>query len=396
MSKAVVVGTGVTTFGKAAGRTVRTMAGEAAASALADAAIDKDQIQRIFFGNAAGGLITGQEMIRGQVALRDIGFGNVPLVNVENACATGSTAFHLAVTAIEAGQADLVLVVGAEKLTHEDKGRSFAALRAGADLERIYELESDIYGEGQPVPQDRSLFMDIYADMAQRYAQRSGATAADYAQVSVKSHDHAVHNPIAQFRQPVTVEEVLSSRTISGPLTLMMCSPIGDGAAALVLASKEWARKHGADQVSVAACCIASGLGEQEEPCVTAARAAYEQSGFGPTDVNVVEVHDAAAPAELILYEDLSLCSPGDGPKLLASGDTRIGGRVPVNPSGGLISRGHPVGATGCAQLVELCDQLRGRAGARQVDGARVALAENGGGFLRHNAAAATITILSK
>lgn len=396
MSNAVVVGTGVTTFGKAPGRTVRTMSDEAARAAIADAGVEIDQIQRIYFGNAAGGLITGQEMIRGQVALRDVGFGNIPLVNVENACATGSTAFHLAVAAVEAGQADLVLVVGAEKLTHEDKARSFNALKAGSDLERLYELEDDLYGEGQPVPQDRSLFMDIYADMATRYAARSGATAADFAQVAVKSHEHAVHNPIAQFREPVTVEQVLGSRIISGPLTLMMCSPIGDGAAALVVASAERARSIGADAVSVAASCIASGLSETEEPCVTAARAAYEQSGFGPTDLNVVEVHDAAAPAELILYEDLSLCSPGDGPKLLASGDTRLGGRVPVNPSGGLISRGHPVGATGCAQLVELTDQLRGRAGARQVDGARVALAENGGGFLRNNAAAATITILSR
>jgi acetyl-CoA acetyltransferase len=395
MSKAIVVGTGVTPFGKAAGRTIRTMANEAVRSAIIDAGADKDQIQRIYFGNAAAGLITGQEMIRGQVALRDIGFGNVPLINVENACATGSTAFHLAVAAIEAGQADLVLVVGTEKLTHEDKSRSFEALKAGADLERLHELEDDLYGAGQPVPHDRSLFMDIYADMAERYSGRSGATATDYAGVAVKSHDHAVHNPIAQFREPVTVQQVLDSRTVSGALTLMMCSPIGDGAAALVLASEERARRLGADGINVAACTIASGLSEQEDPCITAARAAYEQSGFGPTDLDVVEVHDAAAPAELMLYEDLALCPPGDGPKLLASGDTRIGGRIPVNPSGGLISRGHPVGATGCAQLVELVDQLRGRAGARQVEGARVALAENGGGFLRRNAAAATVTVLS-
>jgi acetyl-CoA acetyltransferase len=371
------------------------MADEAARAALADASVRAGDIERVFFGNAVGGLITGQEMIRGQVALRDLGLGNVPIVNVENACATGSTAFHLAVTAIEAGQADLVLVVGSEKLTHDDKQRSFDALKTGTDLERLHELEADLYGDGgNDRAGSRSFFMDIYADLAMRYAERSGATRADFAQISVKSREHAVHNPIAQFREPVSIEQVLASRQVSGPLTLMMCSPVGDGAAALVLASRERAGQLGATPVSVAASVLVSGLSESEDPTVTAVRQVYERSGLGPEDLDVIEVHDAAAPAELMLYEEIGICGPGEGPKLLAAGETGIGGSKPVNVSGGLISRGHPVGATGCAQLVELADQLRGRAGARQVSGARVALAENGGGFLRHGAAAVCVTML--
>ncbi|WP_181779268.1 thiolase family protein [Pseudonocardia pini] len=395
MSEAVIVGTGITRFGRLPGRTVRTMADEAARQALADAGVGVDDVQGVYFGNAVGGLVTGQEMIRGQVALRDLGLGNVPLVNVENACATGSSAFHLAVTAIKAGQVDLVLVVGSEKLTHDDRNVSFEALRTGADLERLVELEEDLYGPGG-APGSGSFFMDVYADMAKRYAERSGATPADFADVVVKSRDHAALNPIAQFRDRTTRDEVSQSRRISGDLTLPMCSPIGDGAAALVIASAERAARLGADGVRVLAAALASGLSEQEDPTLTAVRAAYETAGLGAADLDLVEVHDAAAPAELIMYEDLGLCAVGDGPKLLANGDTRLGGRVPVNVSGGLISRGHPVGATGCAQLVELSDQIRGRAGDRQVAGARIGMAENGGGFLRRTAAAVHLTILGR
>lgn len=396
MTRATIVGTGITRFGKFPDRTVRDLSEEATLAALGDAGVTAAEIQRAFFGNAVSGLLTGQEMIRGQIALRDLGLGPIPVVNVENACASGSSAFHLAVTAIEAGQSDLVLVVGAEKLTHEDKRRSFEAIGTAVDLERLEQLERDLYGS-EAVPEgDRSFFMDVYADMAKRYMARSGATEADFAAVAVKSHDHARHNPIAQYRNQVTAEEVLASRRISGPLTLLMCSPIGDGAAAVVLASEERAASMGVEPVDVGASVLVSGLGTDDDPAGIAARQAYDQAGVEPGDVDVVEVHDAAAPAELIMYEELGLCAPGDGPKLLASGETAIGGRVPVNPSGGLISKGHPVGATGVAQLVELADQLRGRCGERQVDGARVALAENGGGYLGPHPAAVTITLLQR
>jgi acetyl-CoA acetyltransferase len=239
--------------------------------------------------------------------------------------------------------------------------------------------------------------MDVYSHMARRYMEKSGATPSDFAEIAVKNHAHGALNPKAQYRQEVTVEEVLESREISAPLTLMMCSPIGDGAAALVLSSEDYAKRVGADAVRVLSSALVSTReGDEVATAERAAKWAYELAGVGPEDLDVVELHDAAAPAELQIYEELGLCAPGEGPELLASGATRLGGRVPVNTSGGLLSKGHPIGATGCGQLVELVDQLRGRANGRQVEGARVALAENAGGFLGEDNAAATVHILSK
>jgi acetyl-CoA acetyltransferase len=239
--------------------------------------------------------------------------------------------------------------------------------------------------------------MDIYAASARAYMRDSGATAEDFAAVAVKSHRHGSLNTNAQYRTEVTTEDVLASREIAAPLTLLMCSPIGDGAAAILVCSADSARRLGA-RVRVRACALVSGRdrGTNEPGAVErAALAAYQQAGVGPDDLDVAELHDAAAPAELITYEELGLCEPGDGPALLSSGTTALGGRIPVNTSGGLLAKGHPIGATGCAQLVELADQLRGRCGPRQVDGARVALAQNGGGFLGADAAAMVVTILS-
>jgi acetyl-CoA acyltransferase len=240
--------------------------------------------------------------------------------------------------------------------------------------------------------------MDVYAAMATEYARESGATEADFADVAVKNGRHGALNPKAQYRNGVTREQVLASRVISAPLRLLMCSPVGDGAAAIVVCSEAFARRHGGAEVRVRACVLRSGTDRAtgDLPGVTlAAQAAYERAGLGPEDVHVAEVHDGAAPAELIVYEQLGLCGRGEGPKLLASGDTALGGRIPVNTGGGLLSRGHPIGATGCAQLVELVDQLRGRSGGRQVPGARVALAENAGGYLDSDSAAIGVTLLS-
>jgi acetyl-CoA acetyltransferase len=319
----------------------------------------------------------------------------LPIVNVENACASGSTAFNGAWRAVASGEVEVAVAVGAEKLTHEDKTRSFAALGAAVDQEALPEIRERLYGSDN-IPAGRSMFMDIYASFAEAYAEKSGATSHDFALVAAKNHDHGALNPKAQYRNRVTPEEVLSSRQISGPLTLLMCSPIGDGAAALILVSEDMYKRLEVAPVKVAASILASGNPEDIPPVVRAARRAYAASGIGPEDIDVVELHDAAAPAELIAYEDLGLCDEGGGPALLTSGATTLGGRVPVNPSGGLLSRGHPVGATGCAQLVELTSQLRGECGSRQVAGARVALAENAGGLIGTDPAAASITILQR
>jgi acetyl-CoA acetyltransferase len=239
--------------------------------------------------------------------------------------------------------------------------------------------------------------MDLYAAKARKWMERTGADASDFARVVVKSRRAGSLNPLAQFRKETTIDEVLGSRMVSDPLTLFMCSSIGDGGAALFICSEDYARQRDIPPVFIRASSIVSAKadGSGELVAVRAAREAYEAAGIGPEDVDVVELHDASAPAELIHYENLGLCACGDAPKLIRSGDTDIGGRVSVNPSGGLLSRGHPIGATGVAQIVELTQQLRGRAGARQRHGAKVALAENNGGQLAGDSAVALVTILS-
>jgi acetyl-CoA acetyltransferase len=396
MRSVVVAGAAMTPFGKFPETSLKTLAGEAARGAIEDAGLAAEDVEQVYFANAVAGLITGQEMVRGQVELRETGLLGVPIFNVENACASASSAFHLAWMAVASGQCEAVLAIGAEKLVHPEKRRSFEALAAATDLERRDDLEDFVYGE-EGEPGSGSLFMDVYALLARRYGERSGADERDFARVAVKNHRHGALNPKAQYRDEVTVEEVLASRRISGPLHLLMCSPIGDGAAALVLTSAERAAAAGADAVHVRATALASGRDEAGPVAVERAAArAYDEAGVGPGDLDLCEVHDAAAPAELQIYEELGLCGAGEGPAFLASGATTLGGRVPVNPSGGLLSKGHPVGATGCAQLVELTEQLRGRAGARQVEGARLALAENAGGFLGPDQAVAAVTILAR
>src|SRR6266508_3780516 len=378
MGDVQVIGAAMTRFGKFMDRSVRSLAEEAVRDALDDASVPPGEVDIAFFSNAVAGVLTGQEMIRGQVALRHTGLLGIPIVNVENACASASTAFYLAWMAVASGTA--------------------------VDLEQLGDLERQMAhraGGGSPgeAGGGRSFFMDVYASMTQAYMERGGASAEDFAQVSVKNHHHGALNPKAQYREEVTLEQVLGGRRIAGPLTLLMCSPIGDGAAALVLCSEERARRLDAEPVRVRSTVLVSGRDRESEdpPAVERAAAlAYERAGTGPQDLDVLEVHDAAAPAELILYEELGLCAAGDGPKLLASGDTALGGRMPVNPSGGLLSKGHPIGATGCGQLVELVDQLRVRCGDRQVAGARTALAENGGGFLGNDPAATVVTIVSR
>lgn len=396
-----IVGTGMTRFGPAPNETVRSLAERAAAEALADAGIDERAVDLVVFGNAAGGLYDGQEMIRGQVALRRTGLFGAAILNVENACASSSSALHVGCMAVASGMAEVVLVLGAEKLAQTAKARTFAMLGGAVDLAEDDEVRRLVRGtvlgldDRGGAPPDQSPFMAMYADRTRAYLDASGATEADIAAVSVKNRANAVANPRAQFRTPVTVEEVLASRVVAAPLRLLMCSPIADGAAALVLAGPAIAARLGVPSLRVRASVVRSGAcAGAEAPVRRTARAAYEQAGIAPGDVDVLEVHDAAASAELWCYEELGLCPPGDGPKLLATGHVVVGGDQPVNPSGGLLAKGHPIGATGCAQVVELADQLRGRADDRQVNGARIGLAENGGGILDGREAAAVVTIV--
>jgi acetyl-CoA acetyltransferase len=384
MTGAYIIGSGATRCGRFADATVAGLAIEALDAAVADAGPEIGRIEAIFFANALSGLMTGQECVRGQVALRHSRYGGIPTINVENACASGSSALHLACMAIDAGTYETVAVVGSEKMSHPDKRRSLQALAGAADVDLLTDTA-----------QDHSIFMDSYAERARGRIERNGWNPGDFARVVVKNRRHAVHNPGAQFRKAMTVEEVLASRMITEPLTLPMCSPIGDGAAALVLTGSP----NGATApIRVRASALSATGGDAPESVVQRASVtAREQSSLTAEDVDVIEVHDATASAELEAYEHLGLAAPGEGNRLIAEGVTVMGGALPVNTGGGLLSRGHPVGATGVLQVVELVAQLRGRAGKRQVDlNRRLALAQNAGGFVEGDNAVAVITVLER
>jgi acetyl-CoA acetyltransferase len=406
--KAWIAGVGMTRFGKHLETGLKALGAEAVQAALADAGIEADELQAAFVGNAAAGLVTGQECIRGQVILRSIGIGRIPVVNVENACASASTALQQACIAVSAGFYDVVLALGVEKLYHPDKRKTFAAFAGAVDVELLAPILTALAdrGKGQAGPSDsgagekRSMFMDIYAAAARVHMDRYGTTVEQFAAIAAKNSYHGSLNPRAQFRDVLSTEEVLSAPLIVAPLTRPMCSPIGDGAAAVVVMSGRKTSEVGARQpVRVVASVLHSGWdhGSDEPGTVEAcAREAYEEAGIGPQDLGVVECHDASAPAELMAYESLGLCAKGEGGSLVDSGATRLGGRLPVNTSGGLLRKGHPVGATGIAQIVELTEQLQGRSGPRQVTKAKVALAHNGGGAIGNDAAAMCVTILMR
>ncbi len=400
---AVIAGVGTTRIARHVDRTLSDLAQEAIAQALQDAGIDASAIQAVWAGNAAAPVMTGQVCIAGQAILRGMGIGRVPVVNVENACATASTAMQQAAAMVTLGAYDVVLAFGVEKLYSRDKQKVFSVFAGCADVEHSDALDRFILNDGADAAgagQSRSVFMDIYARLARDYMARTGATARDFAAVSAKNSFHGSLNPNAQFRDVLTIDDVLAAPLIVAPLTLTMCSPLADGASAAVIMSPRAARELGVRKpVRILSSVLASGYDYEEgSEKLTAwtARQAYEAADVGPSDVNCVELHDASSPAEMIYYEALGLCAPGEGVKLLADGHTRIGGRVPVNTSGGLVRKGHPIGATGLSQIHELVLQLRGDAGPRQADGAQIALAENGGGFLGEDSAAIVVTLLGK
>lgn len=388
MHKVVVGGAGMTPFAKRPGTGIRAMSLAAIREALADAGIEAGAVGRVYLGNAVAPTVSRQDMIRGQVAFRDSELAAVPVINVENACASGGSALMLAFEAVSSGQLDVALAVGVEQLSHEDRSRTANALRGSTDIEEI--------GESDPEGSTGSILMGYYAAEARNYLDTTGAELADFARVAVKNRRHAAGNPRAQYRKPLSLPEVLGNRQIAAPLTLAMCSPVSDGAAALLLCSEAFAARHGLGGPRILASCIAPGTGKGSAPVADAAHAAYEAAGLGPSDLDLIELHDAAAPAELMQYADLGLCADGEGHQLVRRGDTDLGGTIPVNVSGGLMSRGHPLGATGCAQAFELYEQLRGRAAGRQVEGARAGLAANAGGWLAGSYAVSVATVMVK
>ena len=374
----------MTRFGKFLDRTLQDLAYEPVWDAIRESKVDPHDIGIAFVGNAYAGLITGQESIRGQVVLREAGIAGIPIVNVENACASGSTAFYLAHKAVASGQAELALAVGVEKLFCDDTARSLKALSTSSDLEI----------EGRM----GMLFAGIYAMRIRAHMERYGLTREHLAKVAVKNHDHGALNPHAQYRNRVTVEEVLSSRMIADPITLFMTCPLGDGGAALLVGTKEMALKMGKRPIKIGSSVLGSfGFTRKNEPSIVArvSERAYQEAGVKPKDIQVAEVHDAVAPIELYLYEELGFCGPGESGRMIDDHETWFDGRLPVNTSGGLTAKGHPAGATGLAQVAEVVWQMRGEAGERQINPLpNCGLVENGGGNVAGETAVVAVHIL--
>jgi acetyl-CoA acyltransferase len=378
MGKAYVIGVGMTDFAKPGSRewTYPEMVAEAGGAALADAGIAYDAVQQACVGYAHGDSTAGQR------AVYSLGQTGIPVYNVNNNCATGSTALFMAKQFVEGGVSDVVLATGFEKMEKGPIAHSGGSKPHPMDkhIDRLVALRG--FGEGPVTAQ-------FFGNAAREHMERYGSTPEMFAQVAVKNHRHSVDNPRAQFRDEYSLEEVLESRMIHDPLTKLQCSPTSDGAAAAIVASERFVVEHGlqAQAVEIAAMTMvtdtASTFDGSDISLVGAgmSRAAAQQvfsaSDLGPEDVDVIELHDCFSANEVLTYEALGLCAEGKGGVLAAEGATTYGGQWVVNPSGGLISKGHPLGATGVAQCAELVWQLRGQAGARQVAGARVGLQHN-------------------
>lgn len=392
-----VAGVGMTPFGRHPETDVYALIGQAVDAALADAGAQRGDVQWAAYGTVTHGFLHGQVCVPGPIAMRRLGLQRIPVFTVENACASGTSAFHLAWQALRAGACDIALAVGADKMVVPDKARSFAVFEAGWDVQTVQANQQTLLALGAGVevppgttsPRPYSVFMDVYAAFCRDHMRRFGTTQRQIAAVAAKNHGHSVHNPLSQYRQAYSIEEVLAAPPIAYPLTLPMCAPVSDGAAAAVLCTDEGLRRlHGAARRAVRVRASVVQVGEArtaDEPergiSALAAQRAYEQAGLGPADVDLAEVHDATAIGELINIEGLGLVARGDSGPAAERGEFSIGGRLPVNPSGGLESKGHPIGATGLGQIHELVTQLRGEAGLRQVHGARIAIQENGGGL---------------
>ena len=472
MRDVYVVGVHTIKFGKYLDRGVKWLTAQAVEGVLRDANVDRSALQSVWFSNSAWGLSGYQHCIRGQVALRPLGIDTLPITNVENACASGSTAFHGAWKDVASGMYDVSLAVGAEKLFSPNKYSVFAGFLAGTDVElaaseasriaatmaaspaaviptagaasapkpkkkhkqtlrdRLQDLRNMAVvgvqlGEALGYPQlrellsvgrsaggkkggkakkggaDHSPFMDIYAYAAREHMRKYGSTAHQLATIASKNHWHSSLNPNAQYTFEVSPEQVLADRVVAPPLTRAMCAPIVDGSAAAIVMSEEAVKRYGlqARAVRVRASVLGSGQARADDaPDIgeRLSKLAYERAGVGPKDIHVVELHDATAFGELHQTEALGFFPKGEGGVHAERGETRIGGRLPVNPSCGLLSRGPPIGASGLAQIHELVTQLRGEAGARQVQGAKLALAENGGGALGKEEAAMCVHVFGK
>lgn len=362
MSNAYIIGIGLTKFGRHPDRTVESLAAEAVGAALRDAEVEWKEVQQFYAAHVNQGVAAGQRVIK------EVGPSGIPVLNVENCSAASSTALREASMAVRSGEYDLVVVAGFEKMQH------------GVLL--------NVHPEDSPeVVMGTTVLPMRFSLMAMEHMSRFGTTLEQFAKVTVKNRDHAVHNPNAQYPKPISLEQVMESRMICDPITVFQCSPTTDGAAAVVVCSQDYLDRMASSSRAVR--LLASGLVSDTEELAhnkfnldfvaRNAKAVFERAGVGPEDLDVVETHDCFSVAELLAYEALGLCKEGESGRMIDEGETRIGGRIPVNPSGGLIAKGHPLGATGLGQVSEIVTQLRGEAGQRQVEGARLGLTSNMG-----------------
>jgi acetyl-CoA acyltransferase len=388
MREVAVIGVGMTNFGKFLDIPLKELGRAATWDALKDAGMSPKDIQIAYVGNACASIITGQTMVLGQIILKEVGIRHIPITNVENACASGSSAFREAWIAVASGMYDVALAVGAEKLYAGDTSLSTKALAGATEVE--YEANLGLTMPGH------------WALRAKRFMEKYGTTREQLAKVSVKNHKNGCLNPRSQYKKECTVEEVLNSRMIADPLTIMSCNPLGDGAAAAILVSKEIASRYTTKPVWVVASVLTTGSYDlnrevaQNQLEGLAGRQAFAMAGIGPEDLDLAEVHDCFTIAEYMRVEGLGLVPEGEYGKWMDEGWSEIGGKLAVNPSGGLLAKGHPVGATGVAQVAEVTWHLRGEAGKRQVPNAKVGLAHCSGGGVASDTPACCVHILKK
>lgn len=411
MQDVYIIGIGMTPFRRHPDETVKSLTSSAVTEALADAGLDTQAIDTAFFGNCAQGFLEGQHLIGGQAALLPLGLQGIPIFNVENACATASSCLHLAASYLRAGTSEVALAVGTDKMYVADPSRRFGIFDSAWDVAESERTHAHFVNLGKgPVPpgsmsnKPYSPFMDVYGGFARQYMRRFGITQRQLAVIASKNRAHACHNERAQFRDFLDIDQVLASPPVTYPLTLPMCSPISDGSAAAILCTSRALRKlsHARPRaVKIEASVVRTARSRDAEDLEghlsrLAAKQAYAQASLGPRDMHIAEVHDATAMGELMQSENLGFCEIGDGGRLADAGDTAIGGRIPINPSGGLEAKGHPIGATGLGQVFELVSQLRGECGPRQIVGARHAIQENGGGIWGVEESVCHIGIYSK
>ena len=379
MRDVAIVGANMLKFGRYPDKDVVALGADAAIAALKDAGCEMKDVEIVVSGN----LYQSNAMV-GQRIMKEIGSTGVPVINVSNACATGSTAFREAYMSVASGAYDTAMAIGSEQMG------KMGLLGGGGGGDRAYSTEG-VMGTG--------LMPGVFGQAGVEHMRKYGTTQAQFAKIAVKNHEHGVHNPYAQYQKETPLEEVLNARVVSWPNTLYMCCPTGDGAAAVVMMSADKAKQYTTKPVWVAASVLTSDPYTPRNPTMfdintltkNAAKEAYDKAGIGPEDLSQVELHDCFATAELLHYENLMLCGEGEAGRMIDEGATKVGGRIPVNASGGLLSKGHPLGATGVANIVEIVWHLRDEAGDRQVEGSKVGLAHVIG-----LGSACTINILKK